>query len=101
MPWASQAKKLVLILVIFASMTRIIKEAQEVIFDCISYIHYSVQFRKDKSTIQTLFNSDSKVNAMTPAYATKLGLKVWKTDVGAQKIDGFLLAIHKMIITFF
>ena len=36
-------------------------------------------------------DSGSKVNAMTPAYASKLGLRVYHTNVGAQKIDGSIL----------
>ena len=39
-------------------------------------IHYPVQFRKDQAKVQTLIDSGSEVNAMTPAYASKLGLKV-------------------------
>ena len=60
------------------------KEAQEMILNRVPCIHYPVQFWKDKgATIQTLIDSVSKINAMTPAYAKQLGLQVWKTDVGA------------------
>ena len=38
---------------------------------------------------------------MSPAYAKKLGLKIRKTNVGAQKIDGFALEIFGMVITDF
>ena len=38
---------------------------------------------------------------MTPAYTTKLGLWVWKTDVRAQKIDGSSLRIFGMVIAGF
>ena len=38
---------------------------------------------------------------MTPAYAKQLGLRIRKTDVGTQKIDGSLLAIYKMVIVAF
>ena len=42
-----------------------------------------MQFRKNKSRdILALLNSESEINAMTPAYAAQLGLKVQKTDVG-------------------
>ena len=51
-------------------MTEACKNAQEVILDQVPCIHYPVQFRKDKgATIQALIDSNSKVNAMTPAYA--------------------------------
>ena len=83
------------------SVTGINKEAQKVILDCISYIYYLVQFRKDKSMIQALINSGCKVNAMTPAHITKLSFKVWRINVGAEKIDGSLLAIYRMVIAAF
>ena len=38
---------------------------------------------------------------MTPAYAAHLGLKVRMTDIGAQKIDGSLLATYDMVIAAF
>ena len=61
------------------------KEAPKVILDRVSYIYYPVQFwqYKRKGNISALIDSGSKGNVMTPAYATKLGFKVWKTNVGA------------------
>ena len=38
---------------------------------------------------------------MSPAYAKKLGLKTWKTNVGAQKIDGSALETFGMVIADF
>ena len=35
---------------------------------------------------------------MTPAYAAHLSLKVRVTNVGAQKIDGSLLATYDIVI---
>lgn len=75
-------------------MTDANKEIKEVILDWVPYVYYPVQFQKHKSTIWALINFGSEVNAMTLAYAKQLGLKVWMTDVGAQKIDGSLLAIY-------
>ena len=48
-----------------------------------------------------MLDSGSKVNAMNPDFAQKLGFKVWKTNVGAQKIDGSTLETFKMIIADF
>ena len=48
-----------------------------------------------------MIDSDSEVNAMTPAYAAKLGLGVQKTDIGAQKINGSILDTFKMILADF
>ena len=38
---------------------------------------------------------------MTPAYAEKLGLTTWKTNVGALKIDEFILVTYGMVIAGF
>ena len=43
----------------------------------------------------------SEVNAMNPAYAKKLGLRVKQTDLGAQKIDGSHLDIFGIVIAGF
>ena len=84
-----------------ASVTRTNNEAQEVILDRIPCIHYPVQFGKDKEVIRTLIDSDSKDNAMTLAYASKLGFWVQKTYVGAQKIDSSSLWTFRMVIASF
>ena len=38
---------------------------------------------------------------MSSTYSKKLGLKIWKTNIGAQKIDGSALEIFKMVIANF
>ena len=45
------------------------KKAQKVrVLDWVSWIYYSMQFQKDKSNnVLALLDSESKVNAMTPA----------------------------------
>ena len=53
------------------------------ILDWVPCIHYPVQFEKDKKVIRALIDSGSKINTMTPAYVSKLGLQVRKTDVRA------------------
>ena len=52
-------------------------------------VHYPIRFKKKK--VQALIDSGSEVNAMTPAYASRLGLRVYRADVRAQKIDGSTL----------
>ena len=96
MPKASKAKKLVSVLAISASVTGANKEAQviqvtqgreEVILDQVPCIHYLFQFQKGKeASIWALIDSGSEVNAMNSAYAKKLGFRIWKTDIGAQKL---------------
>ena len=61
-----------------------------------------MQFQKDKDKdVLSLLNYGSKVNAMTLAYAAQLGLKVQKTNINNQKIDGSLLEIYSIIIATF
>ena len=74
---------------------------KEVTLKQVPYIHYPLRFRKDTIGIIALVDSGSEVNAMTPTYATKLGLKVPKTDIGAQKIDGSTLETFGMILADF
>ena len=38
---------------------------------------------------------------MSPAYTKRLGLKTWKTNVRAQKIDGSALETFRMVIADF
>ena len=44
---------------------------------------------------------DSKVNVMTLAYISKLGLKIWPINIKAQKIDGLLLRTFGIVIACF
>ena len=62
-------------------------------------IQYPVRFQKKQ--VKILLNSGSEVNAMNPNFARKLGLKVWKTNVGAQKIDGSVLETFGIVIADF
>ena len=38
---------------------------------------------------------------MNPDYARKLGLKIWRTNIRAQKIDGSVQEIFEMVIADF
>lgn len=40
------------------------------------YIDYIVRFKKDQAKVQALIDSNSKINAMIPAYMAKLELKI-------------------------
>ena len=75
--------------------------SQEVVLKKIPFIHYPVQFHKDQKQVRALFDSGSKVNAMSLAYVEMLGLKIRKTNVGAQKIDGSALETFEMMIADF
>ena len=60
-----------------------------------------MKYHKDKKTVQILINSGSEVNIMPLVYAAVLGLKVYPTAVGAQKIDGFSLKTFSIVIASF
>ena len=66
--------------------------SKEATLESVCSIRYPVQFwqknDKDKNKdVRALINSESKVNTMHPAYATKLGFRARKIDVGVQMID--------------
>ena len=85
------SKKLVSVLATSAAVTEASKE-DNVVLNRVSYIQSPLHFCKDKKNkVQVLIDSDNKVNAMTPAYALELGLRVCQTDVRVQKINGFTL----------
>ena len=65
----------------------------------VSCIHYPVQFQEEQ--VRAFLDSGSEVNAMSPAYAEKLGVKTRKTNVKAQKIDGFTLETYGIVIADF
>ena len=70
MSQATQAKKLVSVLAIFASMTGTNKKAQKTNLDKVPYIFYLVQLQKDKeATIWALIDLCKKIKTITLAYA--------------------------------
>ena len=72
---------------------------EEVVLVRVPCIHYPVRFQEEQ--VRALLDSGSEVNAMSPAYAERLGLKTRKTNVGAQKIDGSALETFGMVIADF
>ena len=91
------SKKLVLV---SATSVPVTDGGEEVIIR-VPCIHYPVRFQEDQEQVRALLDSGSKVNAMSPAYAERLGLKTRKTNVGAQKIDGSALETFGMVIADF
>ena len=67
----------------------------------VTYIYYLIQFKKDKTQIQTLIAWWSKVNAIYLTFVKKLGFLIRPTDVGVQKIDGTTLDTHEMVVATF
>ena len=74
---------------------------EEVVLKKVPCIYYPIRFQKNQEQVRALFDSGSKVNAMSPAYTKRLGLKTRKTNVGAQKIDGSALETFEMVIANF
>ena len=66
-------------------------------------IHYPVQFKKNThgTQVQALIDLGSEINVMIPAYASKLGLRVYRTNIGAQKIDDPTLETFEMVLVSF
>lgn len=78
------------------------KENDDIILNRISYIYYPLCFSKNKKNkIQALINSGSKVNAITPAYALKLALKIRQTGIGAEKINGSIFETFGIMLASF
>ena len=67
----------------------------------VPYIYYPVWFQQDQEQVRALLDSGSKVNAMSLTYAKRLGLKIRKTNVGAQKINGSARETFGMMIADF
>lgn len=107
------AKKLALVFAISLLMIVASKEANSKIFNfaakalpllslkLILCIYYLVWFKKNQAKYQALLNYDSKINAITPAYITKLGFKVRSTNIEAQKIDHSSFKTLQMVLASF
>lgn len=70
-------------------------------FKCMPWIHYLVQFKKDKIKVQAFLDSYNEVNIMTLAYTAKLCFKIQSTNVKTQKIDGFTFKTFEIILASF
>ncbi len=64
----------------------------------VPYIWYPVTF---KDQTEALLDLGSKVNAISQAFAHQQGLKICKTNIVAQKIDGTTLETYKMVVSNF
>ena len=64
----------------------------------VPYIWYSVTF---KDQTKALLDLGNEVNAISPVFTFQLGLKIWKTNVKAQKIDSITLETYRIVVTTF
>ncbi len=61
-------------------------------------IWYPVTF---KNQTKALLDSRSEINAISQAFAYQIGLTIWKTNIGTQKIDGTTLKTYGMVVSTF
>ena len=94
----SKAKKLVLVLTTFLLVIKTSKE-DDLALQRVLYVHYPIWFKK--KDVQALINLGSKVNTMTSIYISKLGVRVYHINIGAQNIDGSTLKTFGMILASF
>lgn len=71
---------------------------KKVMLEKIPCIYYLICFQEDQEQIKALLNSGNKVNVISLVYIKKLGLKIWKTNVGVQKINGSIFKTFKIVI---
>ena len=74
------------------------KKTEEEALERVPCIWYPVTF---PDQTKALLNSGSEVNAMNLAFASWLGLKIWKTNVEVQKINETILEIYRMVVSIF
>ena len=61
-------------------------------------IWYLVIFKNETEALQ---DSQSEVNIMSQTFASQLGLKIWKTNIKALKIDDITLKTYGMVVSTF
>ena len=84
-------------MLILATSVPVTDSSEEIVR--VPYIYYPVRFQEEQ--IKALLDSDSEVNAINPDFAWKLDFKVWKTNIGAQKIDSSALETFEIVIADF
>ena len=93
-----EVKKLVLVL----ATSTLNASAREEALKRDLYIHYLVQFQDtNKTKVQTLVNSKSKINTIHLSFAKQLGLPIRPTNVKRHKIDGTTLDPHEIVVAVF
>ncbi len=91
-----KVKKLVVVSSTFMSMTEKMEETKEL--ERILCIWYPVIFKDQTEVMLDLRNN---VNAISQPFAHQLGLKIWKTNVEAQKIDGTTPETYEIVVSTF
>lgn len=97
----SKAKKLVIVLATSLLLTEASMKDTLWPLEKVLCIYHSFCFQKNLYKIRVLINSSSEINAIILTYIAKLGLKVGKTNIKAQKIDDSTLNTFKMVLVNF
>ncbi len=90
------SKKVIKLIAVLAASTSMTEKTEEL--ERVPCIRYPATF---KDQTEALLDSRSEVNAMSQAFAQELGLKIRKTNVGAQKIDGTTLENYEIVVSTF
>lgn len=69
--------------VVISRFSSLVRNTNTLPLEYILYIHYLVKFQKDQAKVKALIDSRSEVNAIAPAYVSKLGFKIWATNIEA------------------
>lgn len=69
--------------------------------ECILSIQYPLKLEKHYTKVQVLLDSNSEINAITPTYTAKLGLRIYSTDIRAQKIDRSTFSTYGIVLVNF
>lgn len=87
-------QKLEVVLAIFLLVTEASKKNILRLLERILYIHHPLCFWKNLNKTKALVNLGSEVNTMTSVYVAEL-------NIGAQKIDGFILNTFEIVLADF
>ena len=82
-------------------MTEASKEDNDVAVARVLYIHYPLHFWKNINKVWALLDFGNEINVMTPTYLSKLGLRVYRINVGAQKIDSSTFETLRIVLANF
>lgn len=88
----------------FSNLTPVIKinkKDNNMTLAKISCIYDLLYFSKGINKIQALINLNNKVNAITPVYILKLGLKIYGININAQINDSFILKMFEIVLASF
>lgn len=70
---------------------------KDIILKQILNIYYLFYFLKNAADVKALINLSSKINTLILAYIANLSLKVQSTNIGAQKIDDFIIKMFEIV----